>query len=182
MAYDNTRCCVSKRRSPVITNPWWFCLAPFVLICLHGHSLVVVVISSCFGMKLQSKYASVCLLKQLWGKTIVPSKHVRLFFCCCLEISFRPQDVFGILWCISMPLFMSSSWLNTFTNQHSYFLDEQLGCQKQSNQSSCRSFFVSVICSNFTHEFGVLLYILLLKHWFQRKCSSSEDFAPYFLQ
>lgn len=94
---------------------------------------------------------------------IVPSKHVRLFFCC-LEISFRPQDVFGMLWCVGIFLFMSSSWLNTFTNQRSYFLDEQLECQKQSNQSSSSSFCVSVICSNFTHDFGILLYILVLKH------------------
>lgn len=128
-----------------------------MLICLHGHSLVVVVISSCFGMKLQSKYASVCLLKQLSvvyeGKSC-PFKNMSDSFFCCLEISFRPQDVFGVLWCVGIFLFMSSSWLNTFTNQRSYFLDEQLECQKQSNQSSCSSFCVSVICSNFTHDFG----------------------------
>ena len=63
VACDNT-CFISKHRSPVITNPWWFCCLPFVLKCLHDHSLVVIVISSCFGIKLQSKYASVCL-KQL---------------------------------------------------------------------------------------------------------------------
>lgn len=85
------------------------------------------------------------------------------FFCVVLEISFKPRDVFGMLWCVGIFLFMSSSWLNTFTNQRSYFLDEQLECQKQGNQSSCSSFFVSVICSNFTHDFGMLLYIVLLK-------------------
>lgn len=150
LACDNTRCCISKRRSPVITNPWWFCLSAFVLICLHGHSLVVVVISSCFGMKLQSKYASVCLLKQLsvvcegkeegGGKKSLQNMSDSLF--CCLEISFRPPDVFGMLCCFGTFLFMSSWWLNTFTNQRSYFLDEQLECQKQANQSSCGRFFV----------------------------------------
>lgn len=149
LAYDNTRCCISKHRSPVIPNPWWFCLFPFVLKCLHGQSLVVVVISSCFCMKLQSKCASVCLLKQLsvvyTGGKKCPSKTCQTLFFCCLEFSFRHQDVFGMLWCVGIFLFMSSSWLNTFTNQRSYFLDEQLECQKQSNQSSCSSFLCSCV-------------------------------------
>lgn len=84
LAYDNTRCCISKHRSPVIPNPWWFCLFPFVLKCLHGQSLVVVVISSCFCMKLQSKCASVCLLKQLsvvyTGGKKCPSKTCQTLF------------------------------------------------------------------------------------------------------
>lgn len=106
---------------------------------------------------------------------IVPSKHVRLFFCCCLEISFRPQDVFGMLWCVGVFLFMSPSWLNTFTNQLSYLLDEQLECQKLRNQSSCSSFCVSVICSNFTQDFVMRLHIVVLEHWFKEEYCSISD-------
>lgn len=130
-----------------------FAFFPFVLKCLHGNSLVVVVISSCFGMELQSKYASVCLLKQLSvvyeGINCLFKTCQTLF--CCLEISFGHQDVFGMLWCAGIFLFMSSSWLNTFTNQQCYFLDEQLGCQKQSNQSSSRSLCVSVLFVVISH-------------------------------
>lgn len=123
-------------------------------------TLVVVVISSCFGMKLQSKYASARLLEQF---SVVYEREESflqntshdcdfLFFYGCLEISFRPQDVFGLLWCVGIFLFMSSSWLNTLTNQQSYLLDEWLQCCKQKNQSICRSFFLN-ICSHFTYDF-----------------------------
>lgn len=77
------------------------------------------------------------------------------FFYACLEISFRPQDVFGLLWCVGIFLFMSSSWLNTLTNQQSYLLDEWLQCRKQKNQSICRSFFLKlfVVISHMTFFF-----------------------------
>lgn len=81
---------------------------------------------------------------------------------CCLEISFRPADVFGMLCCFGTFLFMSSWWLNTFTNQRSYFLDEQLECQNRLIKAAAVA-FLSVICSNFTHDFGTLLHIVLLK-------------------
>lgn len=61
------------------------------------------------------------------------------FFYRSLEITFRPQDVFEMLWCVGISLFMSSSWLNTLTNQQ--LLTEWLQCHKQMNQSNCRSFF-----------------------------------------
>lgn len=154
-----------------------------MLICLHGYSLVVVVISSCFGMKLQSKYASVRLLEQLSvvherEESFLQNMSDSFFFFFryrCLEISFRLQDVFGMLWCVGISLLMSSSWLNTLTNQQSYFPDERLQCHKQKNQSNCRSFFLLFVVISQMNFFFFFFWNAVVE-----ECSTTKNSAACF--
>lgn len=94
LEYHNTHCC-SKHRSAIITKSGSF---SFVLWYLHGHSLVVIVISSCFGMKLQSKYFCLFLncsrLSPTWKWCLFKTCHIVFiyfffFLVFCLEFSFQ---------------------------------------------------------------------------------------------
>lgn len=96
-----------------------------MLICLHGYSVVVIVISSCFGMKLQSKYASVRLVEHL---SVVykceesslqnMSNSVFWFFPFLIAVWKLVSDIrmyLGCFWCVGISLFMPSSCLNKST-------------------------------------------------------------------
>lgn len=114
-----------------------------------------------------------------WARGVFSSKHVRFFFFFfryrCLEISFRLQDVFGMLWCVGISLLMSSSWLNTLTNQQSYFPDERLQCHKQKNQSNCRSFFLLFVVISQMNFFFFFFWNAVVE-----ECSTTKNSAACF--
>lgn len=161
---------VSKRPSAagILTSP------AFVLLCLHGRSLVVVLITPCFGMKSQSKYASVCLagaapLSCGCGRTEGRrrrgrrrrrekkslQKHVRVFFCSFFlvcKLVLEPGMCSGRFVVLAYSFFMSSRWLNTRKSTQLLFRMNSWSVRNRPIKATCHSFF-SAICSNFTPDF-----------------------------
>lgn len=115
-------------------------------ICLHGYSLVVVVISSCFGMKLESKYASVRLLEQLSvvyesEKSFLQNTSDSCFSAISVWKLVLGLGKYLVCWHISFHVI----FVVKHTRKSTEFLTGCTGCHKQKDQSNCRSFFLSVL-------------------------------------
>ena len=73
-------------------------------------------------------------------------------FCCCLEISFRPQDVFGALWCVGTFLFHVIVVVkHIYKSTPLLFWMNSWSVKNKSNQSSSSSFFVFLLFVVISH-------------------------------
>ena len=142
---------ITRQHKPVVILPSSFCVEMFTrpLSCCRCDQFLLwyeVTVKICQCLSAKTALSCLCAKTQrlhnvshsflfvvVWKLVLETEMHLERF------------DV------LAYSFFMSSSWLNIFTNQRSYFLDEQLECQKQSNQSSCRSFCVSVLFRLISH-------------------------------